>query len=175
MNATAIITFACVIIAVIFISWYKRQKSNTALSLLFADKRLGYVAIACALYFTNISATEFIGGSQSSYINNMSVMAWGVSSVLAMLIVSEFIIPVYLRGRMLTTPDFLERRYDVTTKKLASIMFLISYVINTLPIILYGGAVAVNGLFHFSDDWKFGYFNMVCILIFCVALIGLIA
>jgi SSS family solute:Na+ symporter len=92
--------------------------------LFFADRRLGYFAIACALYFTNISATEFIGGSQSSYNNNMTVMAWGVSSVLAMLIVSEFIIPIYVRGRMLTTPDFLERRYDVATKKLASVMFL---------------------------------------------------
>jgi SSS family solute:Na+ symporter len=174
MNTAAIITFACVIISVILVSWYKRQRSRTAISLFFADRRLGYIAIACALYFTNISATEFIGGSQSAYINNMSVMAWGVSSVLAMLIVSEFIIPVYLRGKMLTTPDFLERRYDASTKVIVSIMFLISYMVNTLPIILYGGAVAVNGLFHFSDGWKFGYFSMICILIFLIALIGLV-
>ncbi|MGN6617354.1 MAG: solute:sodium symporter family transporter [Ilyomonas sp.] len=174
MNSTAIITFACVILVVILISLYKRQKSKTTISLFFADKRLGFFSIGCALYFTNISATEFIGGSQSAYINNMSVMAWGVSSVFAMLIVSEYIIPVYLRSKMLTTPDFLEKRYDSSTKKLVSVMFLISYIANVLPIILYGGAVAVNGLFHFSDQWGFDYFSIICILIFCVALIGLI-
>jgi SSS family solute:Na+ symporter len=174
MNSTAVITFASAILLVILISLYKREKSKTAVSLFFADKRLGFFSIGCALYFTNISATEFIGGSQSAYINNMSVMAWGVSSVFAMLIVSEYIMPVYFRGKMLTTPDFLEKRYDLSTKKLVSVMFLISYIANILPIILYGGAVAVNGLFHFSDQWEFGYFSMICILIFCVALIGLV-
>jgi SSS family solute:Na+ symporter len=174
MNITAFITFASLILIIILVSWFKKQKAATSINLLFAGKQLGYFSIGCALYFTNISATEFIGGSQSVYTGNMSVMAWGVSSVFAMLLVSEFIIPVYLRGKMLTTPDFLQSRYDASTKKIVSLMFLASYTLNILPIILYGGAVAVNGLFHFSDYWQFGYFNMICIIIFCIGFIGLL-
>ncbi|MFT4154542.1 solute:sodium symporter family transporter [Parafilimonas sp.] len=174
MSAAALISFAGFIATVILISWLKRQKNKTAINLFFAGRRLGFLSIGCALYFTNISATEFIGGSQSAYINNMSVMAWGVSSVFAMLIVSEFIIPVYLRGKMLTTPDFLQQRYDASTKKIASCMFLVSYTGNILPVILYGGAVALNGIFNFSGTLHAGHFNTICILIFFTAFIGLI-
>jgi SSS family solute:Na+ symporter len=173
MDAIALITFSVVLIAIISTSWFKRQKPENAVGFFFANKQLGYIAIGCALFFTNVSASEFIGGSQSAYINNMSVMAWGVSSVLAMLLVSEYIIPIYLKGKVLTTPDFLEKRYDTTTKKIATLMFLISYLVNTLPIILYGGAVAVNGLFHFADHWSVGYFSTLVILIVCVGAIGL--
>ncbi|MEX6688824.1 solute:sodium symporter family transporter [Danxiaibacter flavus] len=173
MNATALISFAIALIAIVSISWYKRQTPVNALGFFFANKQLGYLSVGCALYFTNVSATEFIGGSQTAYINNMSVMAWGVSSVLAMLIVSEYIIPIYLKGKMLTTPDFLEKRFDSTTKKIASLMFLVSYFANILPIILYGGAVAVNGLFHFTDHWPYGYFSMIALLVVCVGLLGL--
>ena len=66
----------------------------------------------------------------------MTVMAWGMSSVFAMLIVSEFIMPIYLKGGISTTPDFLEDRFDTATKKLVSIIFLISYLLNMLPSVL---------------------------------------
>ncbi len=99
-------------------------------------------------------------------------MAWGVSSVFAMLIVSEFVIPVYLKGAMSTTPDFLENRYDPQTKKLVSLVFLIGYMVNLLPMVLYTGAVALNGLFHFSDIWDISYGSSSWILVWCIGLIG---
>jgi SSS family solute:Na+ symporter len=99
-------------------------------------------------------------------------MAWGMSSVFAMLIVSEFIMPIYLKGGISTTPDFLEDRFDTGTKKLVSIIFLISYLANMLPSVLYSGAVAFNGLFHFSETFKINYWQTIWILVWVMGVIG---
>ena len=174
MNATAIISFVLFTGAVAFISWYKTRKENlqTSSGLFFANRNLGFLVVGGALFFTNISATQFIGENESVYTNNMTVMAWGMSSVFAMLIVSEFIMPIYLKGGVSTTPDFLEDRYDVGTKKMVSIIFLISYLLNMLPSVLYGGAVAFNGLFHFSEMYNIGYWQTIWVLVWIMGSIG---
>ncbi|MBE9601097.1 solute:sodium symporter family transporter [Pedobacter sp. MC2016-24] len=171
---TAFVTFITVTLLVAIISWFKtrKHKITTSAGLFLANRNLSFTAVGCALFFTNISAAEFVGNSESVYLNNMTVMAWGVSSVFAMLIVSEFIIPIYLKGAMSTTPDFLESRYDPQTKKLVSYLFLIGYMVNLLPIVLYTGAVALNGLFHFSDIWHISHGNSIWILVWCIGLIG---
>ncbi|WP_316753079.1 solute:sodium symporter family transporter [Pedobacter gandavensis] len=174
MNVIAFSTFILVTFFVGLISWYKtrRQKITTAAGLFLANRSLTFTAVGTALFFTNISAAEFVGTAESVYVNNMSIMAWGISSVFAMVIVSEFIIPIYLKGAMSTTPDFLENRYDPQTKKLVSFLFLVSYVVNLLPIVLYSGAVALNGLFHFSDIWNISYGSSIWILVWCIGLVG---
>jgi len=174
MNSIALVTFIIVTFLVGLISWYKtkRHKITTSTGLFLANRTLSFTAVGTSLFFTNISAAEFVGNSESVYLNNMTVMAWGVSSVFAMLIVSEFVIPVYLKGAMSTTPDFLESRYDPATKKLVSLVFLISYMVNLLPIVLYSGAVALNGLFHFSAIWNISYASSIWILVWCIGLVG---
>lgn len=174
MNSIAFTTFIVVTFLVGVISWFKtrRQKITTSAGQFLANRTLSFTAVGTALFFTNISAAEFVGSSESVYVNNMTVMAWGISSVFAMLIVSEFVIPVYLKGAMSTTPDFLESRYDPETKKIVSFLFLISYMVNLLPIVLYSGAVALNGLFHFSDIWNISYGSSIWILVWCIGLVG---
>jgi len=99
-------------------------------------------------------------------------MAWGITSVLAMLLVSEFIMPFYLRLGIATTPDFLTARYGQGIGKIVSLIFLISYIVNLLPSVLYGGAIAFNGLFHFSDAWKMDYWTTIWILVGIMGTIG---
>jgi SSS family solute:Na+ symporter len=69
-----------------------------------------------------MSANQFIGENEFVYTTNMSVMCWGLSSILAMVIVAEFLMPVYLRIGAVTTPDFLELRFDRQTKMLVSVV-----------------------------------------------------
>lgn len=174
MNPVAVISFFLVMCAVTVFSWLNRQKkkATTSADHFLANRTLTAAGVGSALFFTNISAAEFIGGNESVYINNMTVMAWGVSSVFAMIIVSEFIIPIYLRGGMSTTPDFLQSRYDSSTKKIVSVIFLISYLVNLLPIVLYSGAVALNGLFNISGALNISYGYTIWILVWCIGILG---
>lgn len=166
MNVVAIATFILITSVIGGISWYKtrKQKLNTTAGFFFANRSLNFWVVGGALFFTNISASQFIGENESVYTNNMTVMAWGMTSVFAMLLVSEFIIPIYLKSGISTTPDFLGKRYDESTKKWVSVIFLVSYLINMLPSVLYSGAVAFNGLFDVSGSFHWPYWKTIFLL-----------
>lgn len=155
-------------------SWYKsRQNELSTLSGLFmADKSLSFLLVGGGLLFTNINTATIIGENELSYTHDMTVMAWGMSSVLAMLAVSEFLMPLYIKMGISTTPDYLTARYGQGTGKLVSFIFLISYIINLLPSVLNSGAVAFNGLFHFSEIWHTDYWTTIWILVWIMGAMG---
>jgi SSS family solute:Na+ symporter len=174
MNPTMIIGFLFFAGIVACTLWYKSGKSkvNSLNGLFFANRSLGFLLVGGGLLFTNINTASIIGENELTYTNNMTVMAWGVTSVLAMLLVSEFIMPLYLKMGIATTPDFLTARYSAGVGKLVSVIFLISYIFNLLPSVLYAGAIAFNGLFHFSDVWKIEYWTVILILVWIMGTIG---
>lgn len=176
MNTVSIVTFVFISLSVGTISWYKtrKQKLDSASSFFFANRNLGFMVVGGALFFTNMSASQFIGENESVFNNNMTVMAWGMTSVFALLMVSEFIMPIYLKSGVSTTPDFLGERYDASTKRWVSIIFLISYLFNMLPSVLYSGAVAFNGLFGFSEIFNLDYWDTIWILVWVIGAIGCI-
>src|SRR5258707_4013464 len=167
MSAIAIISFLFFTGLVAIISWNKtrRQKADTLNGRFLAGRSLGFLFSGGALLFANINTATIIGENELVYTNNMTVIAWGLTSVFAMLIVSEFFMPIYLRTGISTTPDYLGARYDSSTKKMLSLIFLIGYLITLLPSVLYAGAVAFNGLFRFSSIYLLDYLMTICIFI----------
>ena len=159
---------------VAFVSWYnsRRTRLNTLKGVFMADKSLNFLLVGGGLLFTNINTATIIGENELAYTHNMTVMAWGISSVLSMLIVSEFLMPLYLKMGISTTPDYLTARYGKGIGKLVSYIFLISYIVNLLPSVLNIGAVAFNGLFHFSDLWHTDYWTTIWILVWIMGGVG---
>lgn len=125
-----------------------------------------------SLYLTNISSNLFIGENEFVYTTNMSVMAWGMSSILAMLIVAEFFLPIYLKMGAVTTADFLEHRFGKDLKKIVSLLFLAGYIVSLIPTILYGSAVALNGIFHIDDALGISYVEAIILLVVLIGLFG---
>lgn len=161
-----------VVAAVISYLKSRNSQNKTTTGFFLGNRSNGFIIIGASLFFSNISANQFIGENESVYINNMSVIGWGISSVLAMVIVSEFFIPIYLKTGIRTIPDFLEKRYDKDTKTLVSVVFLFSYIVNLLPTVLYGGAVAFGGLLNLSGNLNISYWGSIWILVWIMGLIG---
>lgn len=174
MNVLSIVSFALItgLVAIISAIKTRKKKVQTTDGLFFADRNNNFFIVGGALLLSNISANQFIGENESIYINNMSVMAWGVSSVLAMLLVAEFFLPIYFRTGAMTIPDYLGKRYDHSTKKLVSIIFLCSYIVNLLPAVLYGGAVALTGMFNFLQPLGLTYWQNIWIMVWFIGLTG---
>lgn len=174
INATTIISFLFFTGIIAAVSWYKARKVkiNTLTGFFLAGRSLSFLFVGGGLLFANINTATIVGENELVYTNNMTVMAWGITSVLAMLIVSEFFMPVYLRTGIATTPQYLSTRFDPATGKLVTFIFLISYVVNLLPTVLYSGAVAFNGLFHFSTVLHLDYWTTIWILIWIMGATG---
>lgn len=174
MNITVLISFVLCTLTVAFISYLKTKKSSTRTTagLFFANKENNFWVVGGALFLSNISANQLIGENESIYIDNMSVMAWGVSSVFAMLIVAKYILPIYFKTNSMTIPDYLGKRFDGATKRLVSIIFLCSYLVNLLPAVLYGGAVAFTGMFESGILSELNYWGSIWIMVWVIGIIG---
>ncbi|MGN7723069.1 solute:sodium symporter family transporter [Chitinophaga sp. 22620] len=176
MSPTILLSFLFVTVAAAAVSFYATRKKTqqTPVSFYLGNRSLGFWMIGSSMFLTNMSANQFIGENEFVYTTNMSVMAWGMSSVLAMLVVAEFLMPMYLRIGAVTTPDFLAKRFDAQTQRIVSIVFLLGYFVNLIPTVLYGCAVAVNGIFHIDQWLGISYFSAIRIIVLVVGTIGLL-
>ena len=174
MNLTGFICFLLCLTIVAVISIFKTRKMqlNTAVAYFMGNRTLGFWMVGMSLFLTNLSSNQFVGENEFVYTTDMTVMAWGMSSILAMLIVAEFFLPIYLRMGAVTTPDYLEHRFGPGLKKIVSLIFLASYLVTLIPTILYGSAVALNGIFHIDEALGISYFSAIWLLVVLIGVIG---
>ena len=111
-----------------------------------AEGSLTWWAIGASLIASNISAEQFIGMSGNGFVVGVAVAAYEWIAAIALIIVAVWFIPVYLKNRIFTMPQFLETRYNQTTSLIMAIFWLFLYVFVNLTSILYLGAIAIANM-----------------------------
>jgi len=125
----------------------KKKASITASHDYFlAEGSLTWWAIGASLIASNISAEQFIGMSGNGYFVGVAVAAYEWIAALALIIIAVWFIPIYLKNKIYTMPQFLKTRYNETVSLIMAIFWLFLYVFVNLTSILYLGAVAISGL-----------------------------
>lgn len=135
------------------IAWYSTRGSdeNSADDYFLGGRSLTATVIAGSLLLTNLSTEQLIGLNGSAYSEGILVMAWETLAAIAMVVTAVFLLPRYLKGGLTTVPQFLARRYAVSTKTIASGLFLTGYVVVLLPIVLYSGGLAFKSMFGLPE------------------------
>ncbi|PCJ95507.1 MAG: solute:sodium symporter family transporter [Flavobacteriaceae bacterium] len=144
-----IFSFLGFTILVAVIAYMATRKTNEKSSdgYFLGGRSLTAGVIAGSLLLTNLSTEQIVGLNGSAYTDGLSVMAWETLAAIAMVVTAIFLLPRYLKGGLTTVPQFLSKRFDVTTKTITSGLFLTGYVVVLLPVILYSGSVAISGMF----------------------------
>lgn len=144
-----IISFVGFTLLVAIIAYLATRKTDEKSSdgYFLGGRSLTAGVIAGSLLLTNLSTEQIVGLNGSAYTDGLSVMAWETLAAIAMVITAIFLLPRYLKGGLTTIPQFLAKRFDVTTKTITSGLFLTGYVVVLLPVILYSGSVAISGMF----------------------------
>ena len=102
--------------------------------------------IAGSLMLTNLSTEQLVGLNGAAYSDGISVMAWEVIAVLALVLMALFFLPRFLRSGITTVPQFLEERFDEGARIITTFIFVVAYAGILLPIVLYTGATGLNGM-----------------------------
>lgn len=148
-----------------------------------AGRRLTGPFIAGSLLLTNLSTEQMVGLNGSTFKNGLSVMAWEVVAVLALVLMALFFLPRFLKSGITTVPQFLEERFDHGTRTITTLIFLFAYVALLLPIILYSGAMGLSSMLNLEQitgiqEFQLAYFGMVSpkvtITVLTVWLVGII-
>ncbi len=111
-----------------------------------AEGSLTWWAIGASLIASNISAEQFIGMSGNGFKMGLAISAYEWMAAATLMIVAIFFIPVYLKNKIYTMPQFLNQRYNSTVAMIMAVFWLLLYVIVNLTSILYLGALAISSI-----------------------------
>ncbi len=133
-------------------SWkLRKDKLSTQDGYFLGGRSLTGIVIAGSLLLTNISTEHLVGMNGDAYKHGAIIIAWEVTSALALVAAALYFAPRYLKMGLTTIPEFLEKRFDGLTRTLIAFLLIISFVSTLLPIVLYSGAVSIEQIFGISD------------------------
>ncbi|MFC4211000.1 sodium/solute symporter [Pedobacter lithocola] len=154
MNTFSTVDYTVFIFYFILISaygfWIYSRKKNKGTSgshdFFLAEGSLTWWAIGASLIASNISAEQFIGMSGQGFQVGMAVAAYEWVAAIALIIVAVWFIPVYLKNKIFTMPQFLQTRYNETVSLIMAIFWLFLYIFVNLTSILYLGSIAISSM-----------------------------
>ena len=138
-------------VAIYSYSKLRNEKLDSPQGYFLGGRSLTGIVIAGSMLLTNISTEHLIGLNGSSYKNGFIIIAWEVTSALALVVAAIYFVPRYLKMGLTTIPEFLERRFDKNTRLLVASFLIISFVVTLLPIVLYTGAINLESIFNISE------------------------
>ncbi|MCL6266104.1 solute:sodium symporter family transporter [Flagellimonas myxillae] len=135
----------------LYSSWKLRNdRLSTQDGYFLGGRSLTGIVIAGSLLLTNISTEHLVGMNGDAYKHGAIIVAWEVTSALALIAAALYFAPRYLKMGLTTIPEFLEKRFDGLTRTIIAFLLIVSFVSTLLPIVLYSGAVSIEQIFDIS-------------------------
>ncbi len=135
-----------VIVAVYGYWIYHRKKKvqSDSKDFFLAEGSLTWWAIGASLIASNISAEQFIGMSGSGFKMGLAIATYEWMAAATLMVVAIFFMPIYLKNKIYTMPQFLTQRYSGTVSTIMAVFWLLLYVIVNLTSILFLGSLAIS-------------------------------
>lgn len=136
--------------------WVSREKKGIkkdSKDYFLASRSLPWWAIGASIIAANISAEQFIGMSGSGYAIGMGIATYEFIGAIGLVIVAVFFLPIYIKSKIYTMPEYLENRFDKRVKTVMAIFWLVVFIFVNLTSILYLGALAVRNMMGVDLIW----------------------
>lgn len=151
MNHLSVFDYVVFLIYFIIVSgygywvyWNKKKTGTSTKDYFLAEGSLTWWAIGASIIASNISAEHFIGMSGSGFAMGLAIASYEWMAAATLIIVAVFFMPIYLKNKIYTMPQFLSGRYNNTVSTLMAVFWLLVYVFVNLTSIFFLGAVAIE-------------------------------
>jgi len=122
----------------------KKKKQTDTKDYFLAEGSLTWWAIGASIIASNISAEHFIGMSGSGFAMGLAIASYEWMAAATLIIVAVYFLPIYLKNKIYTMPQFLSTRYNNTVSTLMAVFWLLVYVFVNLTSIFFLGAIAIE-------------------------------
>lgn len=127
-----------------------RKKNRSSEGYFLAGKSLSWAVIGASLFASNISTVHLVGLAESGFTDGI---VWGNFewfSGIELIVLAFVFIPFYLRTKITTLPQFLEKRYDSRSRVVLAIFSILAALFMHIGVSLYAGAVVFENVFGLS-------------------------
>src|SRR4029079_10499089 len=141
----AIILFYFAVIA--GISWWavKKKDKDSADDYFLAGRHLGGFVVGASIFASNIGSEHLVGLAGSGATDGVALAHYELHAW-CLLVLGWVMVPFYMRSRVFTMPEFLEKRFTPRARTVLSIISLIAYVLTKIAVGIYAGGVVFRAL-----------------------------
>src|SRR5258705_5488633 len=151
------------------ISHRKKSKANPANEYFLAGKSLRWPAIGLALFATNISTVHLVSLAQSGFDTGLLNGNFEWMAAFTLILLALFFAPFYIKSGVATLPDFLERRYDRSSRDWLTFISIVSAIVIHIAFSMLAGGIVLQTLFGVS---MYTSVIVICIITAVYTIIG---
>lgn len=138
--------FIIVLVYLAFIIWWglKNGNSSDSQSYFLAGRSMPWWIVGLSLFAASISSTTLIGQSGDAYDTGLAVFNYNLTGIVVMVFFAVFLLPLYIKSRIFTIPEFLERRFDRRSRYYFSAICIIGNIFLDAAGALYAAALIIK-------------------------------
>lgn len=125
--------------------WAMKKKKNSAEDYFLAGRHLGWFIIGASIFASNIGSEHLVGLAGSGATDGVALAHYELHAW-CLLVLGWVMVPFYMRSRVFTMPEFLERRFSPHARTVLSIISLVAYVLTKIAVGIYAGGIVFRVL-----------------------------
>ncbi len=143
-----LIIIVAYLVGIMFIGiWVGYRKRTSSTQFFLAGRSLKWPMIGAALFTANISTIHLVGLSASGFSEGIVVGNFEWMASFCLIVLGLIFVPFYLRTKITTLPEFLERRYSTTCRMIMAFIAIWSALLVHIGVSLYAGAKVFDYFF----------------------------
>lgn len=134
--------YFCLIVGIVY--WSSR-KVQTSTDYFLAGRHVGWIVVGASLFASNIGSEHIVGLAGNGAHSGLAMAHWELHAWVMVLLGWVFV-PFYYKSGVFTMPEFLEKRFNATTRWILSVVSLVAYVFTKVSVTVYAGALVFRTL-----------------------------
>ncbi|OGD28234.1 MAG: Na+/glucose cotransporter [Candidatus Aminicenantes bacterium RBG_19FT_COMBO_65_30] len=122
-----------------------RQKQKTSDEYFLAGRNLGWLIVGASIFASNIGAEHLVGLAGSGATDGVAMAHYELHAW-CLLVLGWVMVPFYMRSRIFTMPEFLERRFSPAARTILSLISLVAYVLTKMAVGIFAGGIVFSVL-----------------------------
>ena len=125
--------------------WVIRQRTDTTTDYFLAGRNLGWLIVGSSIFASNIGSEHLVGLAGAGATDGVALAHYELHAW-CLLVLGWVMVPFYMRSKVFTMPEFLERRFSPAARTLLSLISLVAYVLTKIAVGIFAGGVVFSVL-----------------------------
>jgi SSS family solute:Na+ symporter len=125
--------------------WVIGKAKDTPDDYFLAGRNLGWFIIGASIFASNIGSEHLVGLAGSGATDGVAMAHYELHAW-CLLVLGWVLVPFYMRSKVFTMPEFLERRFSPTARWILSIISLVAYVLTKIAVGIFAGGIVFGTL-----------------------------
>ena len=145
MDSVIMLSYLVIVMAMGF--YYSGKREQSFNDYFLAGKKVGWFAVGMSIFATNISSEHFIGLAGAGATRGLAVGQFELMAIFILILLGWVVAPIYIRSGVVTTPEFLEKKFDKSLRKPFAAVSIVIYVFTKITVSLFAGGILFYKLF----------------------------